>query len=430
MFFTSLRRFSMSFSVAGALTAFQIGCSPESEPAASSHSTPAATASTDSDVVAPPLPYFNPVTPEQAHEGWISLFDGHSLFGWRLNPEAANWTVADGVITAEAGPIDLLCTSVPFADYELKIDFRMDPGGNSGVFLRTPMKPAGPTKDCYELNIADQHPQGFTTGAFVGHKATDSPIVGSGGWKTFHVVAEGPKFTVDLDGERVLDYIDDAVDRPPSGLIGLQKNEGKVEFRNILLKPLGAQPLFNGQDLSGWKVVPGLKSRIAVEDGTIHLTNGLGFLENEGTWEDFLFQAESRVNAPPTNSGYFFRALPIADGGNCDGYEVQIDNNTTDGDRSRPSNAGTGAIFRRAEARYVVPDNGEWFTTTLAAHGPRLSVWVDGYQVVDFEDTRPADENPRRGTRLAPGHIALQGHDEQTDVSFRNLRVAPLPPRH
>ena len=52
---------------------------------------------------------------------------------------------------------------------------------------------------------------------------------------------------------------------------------------------------------------------------------------------------------------------------------------------------------------------------------------MNGYQVVDWEDTRKPDENPRRGQRLAAGHISLQGHDPTTDISFRNLKIAELP---
>ena len=54
-----------------------------------------------------------------------------------------NWKVADGVISVSAGEPGLLCTTSEFADYVLKVDFRCPKGTNSGVFLRTPMKPQG-----------------------------------------------------------------------------------------------------------------------------------------------------------------------------------------------------------------------------------------------------------------------------------------------
>jgi hypothetical protein len=383
--------------------------------------------------VGTPTPRDNAVSKQQAADGWISLFDGETLFGWQSNDEGVNWKVADGSITADDGPIGLLNTTVPFADYELKCDFRFEPGGNSGIFLRTTTKPADVNADCYELNLADEHPQGFTTGALVSHQATDETITASGEWHTFHVTADGPTIVVRIDGDEVLNFTDEKPIARTFGLIGLQHNQGKVEFKNILLKPLGLTDLFNGEDLAGWRVVPGSLSTFDVEEGTIHVTaEKQGFLETEGTYGDFVFQAESICHRDPSvgeplNSGYFFRAKPGTEQAPSHGYEVQIHNGWEGDDRTKPSNCGTGGIFRRVDARRVIPSDNEWFTTTLVAAGPRIAVWVDGYQVTDWEDTREPNDNPREGKRLEAGHISLQGHDPTTDLSFRNLRVAELP---
>ena len=70
----------------------------------------------------PPKPV---LSAEEIADGWIQLFDGESLFGWKPNSDV-NWSVADGVITADKGTKPgLLLTSVPFADYELHCDFWM-----------------------------------------------------------------------------------------------------------------------------------------------------------------------------------------------------------------------------------------------------------------------------------------------------------------
>src|SRR5207249_222175 len=109
------------------------------------------------------------------------------------------------------------------------------------------------------------------------------------------------------------------------------------------------------------------------------------------------------------------------------GYESQIQNGFKNGDRTKPSDYGTGGIYRRQPARRVVPNDREWFTNTIVADGPHVAVWVNGYQVSDWTDTRPPAENPREGKRLGPGAIALQGHDATTDFLFRNFRVVALP---
>ncbi|REK29018.1 MAG: DUF1080 domain-containing protein [Planctomycetota bacterium] len=371
-------------------------------------------------------PYHNPLSAEEIAEGWISLFDGHTLFGWEANNDEVNWRVADGAITADEGPAGLLNTTSPFADFELVCEFRMEAGGNSGVFLRTVAHPTDPSTDCYELNIADEHPDGFTTGAIVAHAKTDEPIAGSGDWKTFRIRAEGNHIVVELDGTEVLDYTDDSAARA-AGRIGLQKNEGRIEFRKVIVRPLGLTDLFNGEDLTGWRVVPGSKSEFTVEDGVIRVVDGAGFLETEQTFGDFIFQAEAITHGDALNSGYFFRALEGTENAPSHGYEVQIHNGYLNNDRTQPANAGTGAIFRRNEARRVVSNDHEWFTTTLIAAGNHIAVWVDGYQVTDWNDEREPDENPRQGRRDEAGHISLQGHDPTTDLSFRNLRAVELP---
>jgi hypothetical protein len=231
---------------------------------------------------------------------------------------------------------------------------------------------------------------------------------------------------VELDGVQVLDYTDASAARS-SGLIGLQKNKEKIEFRNIILHPLGMADLFNGADTAAWRIVPGSKSEFTVEEGTIHLTNGPGFLETEQTFGDFVFQCDAQTHGDRLNSGFFFRAMPGTEEAPSNGYEVQIDNSVEGDDRTKPANAGTGSIFRRTTARRVVSSDHKWCTITLVASGNRFETWVNGYCVTDWTDERTADENPRRGRRDAAGHISLQGHDATTDISFRGLRAAELP---
>jgi hypothetical protein len=120
----------------------------------------------------------------------------------------------------------------------------------------------------------------------------------------------------------------------------------------------------------------------------------------------------------------FFRTLRE---GRWMGYESQINNVVQDGDRTKPADFGTGAIYRRQPARRVVPGDHQWFTKTIVADGPHFAVWVNGYQATDWTDTRPEKENPREGLRLGPGVIAIQGHDPTTDFLFRKIEIAELP---
>ena len=112
------------------------------------------------------------LTPAELAEGWVALFDGETFYGWD-GKDAANWKIADGAITVSEGEKGLLTTTTEWGDYVFKCDFKAPATTNSGIFLRTPVKPTDPAKDCYELNIASPEVSPFSNGGFVGRaKAT------------------------------------------------------------------------------------------------------------------------------------------------------------------------------------------------------------------------------------------------------------------
>ena len=356
---------------------------------------------------------------EELAGGWISLFDGHTLFGW--SPVgSADWHVEDGAIVVTQGDAGLLCTTTQLANYVLRVDFRCEPETNSGIFLRTVTEPQDPSNDCYELNIAGAD-NPFPTGSLVGRKKVEGDH-NTTDWQSYEVTVDGDRISVTLDGQQVMEYTDP---QPiPRGLIGLQHNKGKIEFRDVRIRPLGLQNIFNGKDLSSWKVREGMKSEFTVtSEGYLNVKDGRGQIETEGEYGNFLLQLECIANGRQLNSGVFFRCIP---GDVMMGYESQIHNGFRDGDRSLPVDCGTGGIFRRQDARRVVADDFVWFHKTLVADGAHIAVWVNGYQVSDWTDVRPAHENPRKGLRLEPGTIMIQGHDPTTDLSFRNLRIGSL----
>jgi 3-keto-disaccharide hydrolase len=364
-----------------------------------------------------------PLTDAELADGWISLFDGQTLFGWKAGSKA-NWSVTDAAIRVSDGEKGLLCTTVPFDNYVLKAEFRAAKATNSGIFLRTAAVPGMDdikTK-CYELNIAPPD-NPFPTGSFVQRQKGKEVPERADEWQSYEVTLDGPKATVKLNGEEVLSYVDPAPFG--RGLIGLQLNTGAVEFRNIKLRPLGLAPLFNGKDLAGWKGHRESKSKFVVtEKGELNVTStGRGCIESEQQFGDFVLQLECISHAPSLNSGLFFRCIP---GEFMNGYESQIHNGIKNGDRTQPVDCGTGGIFRRVNARLVNANDKEWFTKTIIAAGPHISVWVNGYQVTDWTDERKPDKNPRDGLRLERGTLQIQGHDPTTNLSFRNLRAREL----
>src|SRR6476660_8010485 len=69
-------------------------------------------------------------------EGWLSLFDGETLFGWQPTGDA-KWEVVDGEIRTKGDKPGFLMTTLDWTNYELHVEFKADPKTNSGLFLRT-----------------------------------------------------------------------------------------------------------------------------------------------------------------------------------------------------------------------------------------------------------------------------------------------------
>lgn len=355
-------------------------------------------------------------------EGWVRLFDGHTLFGWEITGEA-NFRIEDGAIVVDQGAQCLMCSSSTWGDFELSFEFKADAETNSGVFVRTPFDPQDPADDCYEINIApDDNP--FPTGSIVKRQKVDGEAAGPqqpGQWRSMNVLADGKQVTVSLDSNVVCRYTD-SVDLAPRR-IGLQHNSGRVEFRNIKIRPLGLQPMLD-KELSQWKKYPEMPGEFTVnENGELHVRGGKTQLETTASYGDFFLLAEYKIDDPLMNSGIFFRCIP---GDEMMGYECQVNNGFKDDNRLTPLDCGTGGIFRRQDARVIAGENAEWSTVLLHANGSKISAWVGGVGVSDWDDTRDVHENPRKGKRLEPGTIMIQGHDPSTDVLFRNLKIVEL----
>jgi hypothetical protein len=310
------------------------------------------------------------LTPEEVAEGWILLYDGATKFGWkadegvRINDEGALVVGAKGGVSAK--------TTASFGEGELRIRLTYAAPMNGSVLVITP--------------------------------------------DALHTIAGAPGKTEDVTLQ---------VKPKAPGPIILSGQGGATGINRVAFRPAGMKTIFNGKDLSGWKVFPGEKYKSKYEvtkDGELRVTNGPGDLQTEGKYADFLLQLQCKTNGKGLNSGVFFRC--IADQYQ-NGYEAQIHNGYKE-DRSKPADFGTGAIYRRIAARKVVADDNEWFTMTVVANGPHISTWVNGYQTVDWTDDRQPDPNPRKGLRTEAGHLSIQGHDPTTDILFRNIRIVDM----
>ena len=357
---------------------------------------------------------------DRAAEGWIRLFDGHTLFGWEIATEA-NFRIEDKSIVVDAGKPGLMCTSMPWENYELHLEYKLSPGADSGVYLRSPLQPSDTATECYEINLAgDDHPYPAGSIASRQKRSDEVSLPDTDDFRSLDVTLDGGKLTVRIDGELVTEYEDDSP--LPGGRIGLQFYRGRVEFREVQLRPLGLESMIT-DELDQWTRYEEMEGEFTVSDnGALLVKGGKTQLETKASYGNFTLLATYRLAAPDTNTGIFFRCIP---GEEMMGYECQVNDAVKDNNPLTPADAGTGGIFRRQDAR-IVPGRLDQFNhVVLHVQGPQMAAWVNGLQVSNFYDTREANENPRKGKRTDPGTIMIQGHDPETKAMYKQLAIMP-----
>jgi hypothetical protein len=244
-----------------------------------------ATTATTGDFTARTAPAHNTLTPDEKAAGWRLLWDGKTTDGWRhltgTEFPATGWSIKDGVLTVHkkppqppqpksagtgkdkgkgtgGSPSNNIVTRERFSDFELRLDFKITPGANSGIiyFVQNTVTQG------LEYQILDDalHPdakRGLNNGNRLqaslydliapATSKKDSPI---GEWNTARIVVRGNHAEHWLNGQKVLEYERGSPaflelvaqskfsNNPnfakwPDGHILLQDHGDEVSFRNI-----------------------------------------------------------------------------------------------------------------------------------------------------------------------------------------------------
>ena len=161
-----------------------------------------------------------------------TILDGTSMKGWDVVGNA-NWSVADGAVQATMGT-GFLVTPQSYTDFQITADFWVTDDANSGIFIRCEDPKTITAMNAYEVNIFDKRPdQTYRTGAIV-DVAKPLTVVNTGGkWNTIDITARGPRMTVLINGQKMVDVQDKMFAK---GVIALQYGAGTVKFKNVRLK--------------------------------------------------------------------------------------------------------------------------------------------------------------------------------------------------
>ena len=410
-----------------------------------------------------------------APEGFISLFNGRDLTGWRVHPKVKDmWSVENGVLKAN-GPLTQWVPDIEtvktYRDFVLLIDYRMATISDSGVFIRglVPVLGIG-RREQIDLGSGRMgHPLSFHyLTPEIRLEKNEYPRVEHvrpkiGVWHTLKVTLVGKTLSIEVDGKMILrefEYPEGMLSMKPSA-IGLQKHvrgkmNGKmsdmpIEFRNIFIKelksprlahsrrlnvpPKGFTALFNGKNFTGWRLSPMVRDAWSIKDGILKSHTAIkdwgADLRTVKKYRDYVLMVEYRI---PTisDSGIYIRGLMpgigIFDRDRWEQFNLR-------------SGGGTGTLesfrFQPPERRVapprvrpIDPEVGVWHTVKLTLVGRTLSAEYDGETIIDryeyAEGILSMEPSVIRLQKHPPSEIG--GEVSDCPIEFRNIFIREIKP--
>jgi hypothetical protein len=385
----------------------------------------------------------------------------------------AHWRVENGELVNDGKGL-YLTTDKDYGDFELWVDYKMQPLGDSGIYLR-----AMPQVQIWDFTEEEK----FGVGADKGSgglwnnngpdgkfplKRMDRPF---GEWNHFKIRMIGERVTVEFNGEVVVDHAvlenffakrkpDDMANGKPArvpngwmpdrafrkGPIQLQTHGSEIRWRNVFIREIGAEEanqalaardaggfteLINGRDLGNWQ---GAVDSYEVRDGMIVCKPGKGGdLLTMEEYEDFMLRVEFKL-PPAGNNGIALRT-PLGGNSAGDGLELQVID--SDGYNARMAAAGQpglipyqyhGSLYHCVGAKhgYLRPA-GEWNFQEIEVRGQKIKVTLNGTRILDVDiDSfdRSQIQHPPKGLDRRKGLIGFAGHSDP--VEFRSFKVKRL----
>lgn len=368
------------------------------------------------------------LTPAEVRKGSILLFDGSSLFGWAATGTSV-WHADGGMLSSDGSAPGYLETNSPFADFSLELEIKLtDPSAMAVVCFRSAK--GGDTlasENGYQVSLGD-YDQAWPVGSVVHHVRSSASHLAANQWHRLKIDAVGSQLVVLLDDREVARGSDASA---RAGFIGLRVGRGThLNVRNVRLTPKELTPLLQGGDLTGWKPVtrqaadskPNLLQKVipfggkpkasrpqwSVQDGAIHGVGGPGEIQSPDMYENFLLQFQ--MGSQKEHAAIYLRD----DGGQAStGYGI----NLTDKSVAK-------IMPDLAVPRHAVSVEGDMVGTAVI-NGRHIQVWVNGFPVTDWSDTRPQGPSVSQSARTSAGPIGLAMLE--SSVTYSRVSVATLP---
>ena len=184
----------------------------------------------------------------------------------------------------------------------------------------------------------------------------------------------------------------------------------------------GFVKIFNGKDLTGWKVNSENPKSVYVKDGSLTVDGPRTHVFYAGDvgkhdFKDFEFKCKVKTTLG-SNSGIYFHTEFQEKGWPAKGYEAQVNN--THKDKRK-----TASLYAVKDNLETVAKDGEWFDYHIKVKGKRIQISINGKVIVDFTE---GDDNMGHlgkmpGRKLSSGTIAFQAHDPNSVVQYKDIHL-------
>ena len=411
---------------------------------------------------------------KQPPKGFTALFNGKDISGWHgmnanpykvaaMKPEEReaflakqtadakkHWSVQNGELVND-GHGAYLTTDKDFGDIELLIDYKMEPKGDSGIYLRaTPQVQIWDyTKEGGKWNLGADKGSGGLWNNSPGAPGKDPLVLADkpfGQWNHFRILQVGARTTVYLNDKLVVDnailenYWDRKKPLLKKGPIQLQTHGSEIRWRNVFIREIpakeanaflmkhadsGFESVFNGKDFEGWA---GPVNNYEVKDGTIVCKKGKGgTIYTKGEYGDFVVRLEYKL-PPGGNNGLAIRYPGSGDTAYVGMCEVQVLDDSSPKYARLDPRQYNGSVYGIVPCHrgYLRPV-GEWNVEQVTVKGSTIKVELNGNVIVNADVskiTKYMANSPHPGKDRKSGHFGFAGHSDP--VQFRNIRIKRL----
>jgi len=177
-------------------------------------------------------------------DGWISLFDGKSLDGWKASEHPATFSVADGAIVVFGDRAHLFYNGPVkehnFKNFEFKALVMTTPGSNSGMYIHTIYQEEGFPSKGYEIQVNNTHTDWRKTGSIYAVKDVREAPAKDNEWFTQHIIVQGKKITVKINDKVINEYTEGENGRLSGGTVAFQGHDpkSKVFYKEVMIRLL------------------------------------------------------------------------------------------------------------------------------------------------------------------------------------------------